>query len=374
MVLLPIMTTYIPSSHHALNNNDIKSSLWAGLIVSGALSLDFLFEKSTSQEKMSVSILMKNSLFVLVLVPNCAICGLISISTKLYSIVVAYQLLLICQYVLGCAVGRDVTLRSGKYVIYTIFPFLNASSIAMWFFMWNFNYTSTIKLIASASMFTSLGVALTRIIILLREWYVATSTSVLCEDLSVASASFTSSKDNERRLTICSFYMLYIFSISLIWILWLIPTFSGQSIDITRLGYLVAFLLLVVTKFHERLHKDTIKLVSMAMNMNKVFVRFISHELRSHMGHLSMGLEQLADEVPVGADTTARMIEELKDSCDSSLQILNDVLVFDGLDAKEQKSDLISVVKVKRIISTGIKEIEPVVSELSLDLNMCYSR
>lgn len=361
MVMIPLFSTFITTANIAINNSDMKSSLWAGLVASGALSLDVIADEIRSKENFFKGNWEEKKLSLLVLLPNCLLCGMGSIPDKLYTIIVAYQLLFFSQHILLQAIGRDSSLRSEKKILRICLPILNTAVIVAWYIRWVLINNIAVALVAAGSMFIVLSTALTRIIVLKREFYLSTSISVSCENVDVPSTSITFSKNNELRLVSCCYYLLYMFSVSLVWILWLVPTSNKFTHDFTRLAYLVEFLLLLVTKFHERVDKDTLKLVSMAMNMNRLFVRFISHELRSHVGHLSMGLDQLTDVVPAGADTTVRMIEELQDSCDSSLQILEDVVVFDGLNYQDQNGDCISIVRMKKIISMGIKEIEPVV-------------
>ena len=52
------------------------------------------------------------------------------------------------------------------------------------------------------------------------------------------------------------------------------------------------------------------------------------------------------------------MIEELQESCDSSVQILNDVLIFDGL-RQDEGGKQRAVIGVNRLLRRVVKELEP---------------
>ena len=69
------------------------------------------------------------------------------------------------------------------------------------------------------------------------------------------------------------------------------------------------------------------KTVEAASAMNRNFVRFISHELRSHLSHLTLGLQHLGLDVENSNTVAQKMLEELQETCEECLQILNDILV-----------------------------------------------
>lgn len=217
-------------------------------------------------------------------------------------------------------------------------------------------------------MITTLGATVSRLIEFRHEWIKSRVLVRSCDEAAMMSASSSSSKDDEFRARACTYYIAHVAIMTSIWILWIIPMPYGYPRSYTRVGYLVAFLSLFISNLHARLEKDIVKVIAMAMNMNRVFIRFISHELRSHMGHLSMGLDQLLDEVPSHLQTAVSMIEELQDSCGSSVQILNDVVVFDGLglskkgNNQQSQERRVSALQTKNLICAGIQEMETLVS------------
>ena len=121
------------------------------------------------------------------------------------------------------------------------------------------------------------------------------------------------------------------------------------------------------------------------------FVRFISHEIRTPLNTVSMGL-QLAirdirakmTEVPTSGDMEAtakpvlppaaltsvsppedslnakvlqgflQMVEELNDSCEIAISLLNDILIYDKLDGKDLKLNT-SDIDVKTLIVNNCK-------------------
>ena len=69
------------------------------------------------------------------------------------------------------------------------------------------------------------------------------------------------------------------------------------------------------------------------MQVKKQFVRYISHEIRTPLNTVSMGLLLLEQEVKEGASTTVLLgiLEDIKESCKASLEVVNDFLLFDKI-------------------------------------------
>lgn len=84
----------------------------------------------------------------------------------------------------------------------------------------------------------------------------------------------------------------------------------------------------IVTVTFDRSLGDELTVAHVAASMNENFVRFISHELRSHMSHLTLGLQLLEEDIPPHESETLSSISDLQESCDSAMQILNDILIF----------------------------------------------
>lgn len=102
--------------------------------------------------------------------------------------------------------------------------------------------------------------------------------------------------------------------------------------------YLLSFVSIAVTVFCDRSLHEKLTVSKLAADMNMDFVRYISHELRSQVGHLALGLQMLGEDAK-GTQTSAA-IQDLQDSCDSAIQILNDLVIFDNLRMVQKTSSL----------------------------------
>lgn len=80
------------------------------------------------------------------------------------------------------------------------------------------------------------------------------------------------------------------------------------------------------------------------------FVRFISHELRSHLSHLAMGLQMVCEEIKPDDIQTRKLLSELQDSCDSAVQILSDILVVNRLQLSERLAVSKSLLPVSQMV------------------------
>lgn len=115
---------------------------------------------------------------------------------------------------------------------------------------------------------------------------------------------------------------------------WLIHFTGSSSHGWAHLGELELYLYalsvvpIVVTVIYSGNIRDKLSVAKMATKMNMNLARFISHELRSHVSHLTLGLQLLGDDV---GDSKKSAITDLQQSCDSVMQVLNDLVVFEKL-------------------------------------------
>ena len=65
-----------------------------------------------------------------------------------------------------------------------------------------------------------------------------------------------------------------------------------------------------------------------------MFVRYISHEIRTPLNAVSMGLQFLKEDMVARKESEERMetIEEVQHSLSVSLEVLNDLLLYDKLE------------------------------------------
>jgi len=105
------------------------------------------------------------------------------------------------------------------------------------------------------------------------------------------------------------------------------------------------------------------------------FVRYVSHELRSPLNAISVGLYVLSQEFsklslsPVRGSTIGAVVDDVVKSCDSAVSILDDLLTFNQIenDALELKMSRLSVVK---LIRNAISPYQRVAFEKGVVLNI----
>ena len=136
----------------------------------------------------------------------------------------------------------------------------------------------------------------------------------------------------EKRVQALFYYILHIVLISVS----LSSTFCislGTTFLLNRI-YLLSWILVAISCYTNRTLRDAIVVVSTAAAMNYKFIRFLSHELRSHLSHMTIGLDLMLNVAPVdsagGEDHRANILE-MKDSLGSTVQILNDVVMYGEL-------------------------------------------
>jgi signal transduction histidine kinase len=76
------------------------------------------------------------------------------------------------------------------------------------------------------------------------------------------------------------------------------------------------------------------------------FVRYISHEIRTPLNTVAMGLHLAMKELQKNSNINKKSIEIINDiqkSCDTSVEILNDILTYDKLEAGDLKLNMITL-------------------------------
>ena len=142
--------------------------------------------------------------------------------------------------------------------------------------------------------------------------------------------------------------------------------FSLDTASVQNRTYLLSCILVAISCVPNRMLRDTIILVGMAATMNHKFIRFISHELRSHLSYLTIGLDQLGYEAgaPDGDDEERRTtISEMKESLGSTVQILNDVIVFGELLRTSSRKAARQPVEVETALRRVVTNVQPLVSD-----------
>ena len=73
-----------------------------------------------------------------------------------------------------------------------------------------------------------------------------------------------------------------------------------------------------------------------SLNLRRIFVRYISHEIRSPLNTILMGMQFLKQsmlEKHYCVETSIEMINELEESCDAAIRILNDLIDYERLES-----------------------------------------
>jgi len=115
---------------------------------------------------------------------------------------------------------------------------------------------------------------------------------------------------------------------------------SGDKWQDTGEAYLCGYTVMiatftaVVTVLNGRMIRREASDSEHALELKKMFVRYISHEIRTPLNTVFMGLKLLEKEVTAqGANRrTLDTIRDTKEACNVALEILNDLLTFDKLE------------------------------------------
>ena len=91
-----------------------------------------------------------------------------------------------------------------------------------------------------------------------------------------------------------------------------------------RMNYIVLFAFIAMLCRHENSSTKNYAAADTASDGNTSFVRFISHELLSHLNHLNLGLQILVEETPREESSKHATITDLQDTCDSAQLVMND--------------------------------------------------
>ena len=68
------------------------------------------------------------------------------------------------------------------------------------------------------------------------------------------------------------------------------------------------------------------------LDFKRMFVNYISHEVRTPLNTAIMGLQVLVDELQTTEPDTLESLQEVRESCDIAVNVLNELLMFDKLE------------------------------------------
>ena len=78
------------------------------------------------------------------------------------------------------------------------------------------------------------------------------------------------------------------------------------------------------------LHVTTLSQEELAFK--RMFVSYISHEVRTPLNTVIMGLQVLADDLESADQDTLTSLQDVRTSCDIAVNVLNELLMFDKLE------------------------------------------
>jgi signal transduction histidine kinase len=80
--------------------------------------------------------------------------------------------------------------------------------------------------------------------------------------------------------------------------------------------------------------RSEVQLTQRMLEMKRMFVRYVSHEIRTPLNTVSMGLKLIQSlRTRDSADQSVfDMADEIKESCDIAIDILNDLLLYEKLE------------------------------------------
>eukprot|EP01041_Mallomonas_annulata_P013494 gene13494-28621_t len=121
------------------------------------------------------------------------------------------------------------------------------------------------------------------------------------------------------------------------------------------------------TRLHERKEQE--------LNQKRSFVRYVSHEIRTPLNTVTMGIRlikrELADLVGPGGDELSSILVDIEDSCDTAVQILNELLDYEKLEAGIMTIDK-SKIMVKTFLNKTIRPFHLNASEKRINLDISY--
>lgn len=155
---------------------------------------------------------------------------------------------------------------------------------------------------------------------------------------------------------------------------------AGRTDAMKALAYLQLVPIMATSLFSDAIGLEKTTVAALVSGANRNFVRYVSHELRSHLNFLAFGLTQLKDEMrdeKTGSDTTSRfnptaskppptaaaatLVDDLEEACDSAVRVLDEILVFDRLRDDVDVTVTKELLDIKPLLRHALDVAEPLV-------------
>lgn len=152
----------------------------------------------------------------------------------------------------------------------------------------------------------------------------------------------------------------YVIFILLVWIVKIYFTVCPQESTISSMAIAFSFVQIFPVYSDFLVHKTSIQygsLTAKVVKLNREFVRFVSHELRSHVSHMSSGIQQLWEDAMLIQRDSSGILTELQESCIACLGVLDDILIFDRFRDGHVLSKVVGV-DVKFLLRRALDSVE----------------
>ena len=141
-------------------------------------------------------------------------------------------------------------------------------------------------------------------------------------------------------LLCCSLYLASLLLLEIgLWLAYF--CFAGIAWISYTESYCVCFVVLLsvfvmlVTQFNGTIERWDLAFTEQANDTKRMFIRYISHELRNPMSAVTVGLGMIVDEVQkvsVNSDLITDIARDVKVQCDAALVVLDDLLLMDKME------------------------------------------
>ena len=253
----------------------------------------------------------------IIIIPNAVLILIKQVQSDTFIAVLSIQLLISTEICLTMALKNDVGMQRQSYACIALTLF-NCTSSVLWYFYVISTTPKALAVIEAIAMCLRLVVLITALYrILSNNKIIYYEEGNLFTTFGRTNSRAESTRNDARKNMMeettqdpNGSYTLYMIIIIVNWLL----SMRGYSAEVfyTSQSYLLSCAVMFIMVFFDRRMRDCLILASIASDLHRGFVRFVSHELRSHLSHLTMGLEQLTDETPAVDKGKLKMIEELQ--------------------------------------------------------------
>ena len=106
--------------------------------------------------------------------------------------------------------------------------------------------------------------------------------------------------------------------------------------------YTCVLFITFTTMLSNRVIRRDLESAESALEFKRMFIRYISHEMRTPLNAATLGLKLLQENVSMSLEDEEKLetIRDIKESCDIAVNTLNELLMFDKLESGMLKLEL----------------------------------